>query len=75
MKEKIIYFFTCFLTYLVVFIVEFMTLSFIFTIFQVKGFFLPFVYVALLIIVNPLITWVLANTFYTKIQKGNSSEK
>lgn len=75
MKEKIIYFCTCFLTYLMVFVAEFMVLSFVFTIFQVKGFFLPLVYVVLLIIVNPLITWVLANAFYTKIQKGNSSEK
>lgn len=75
MKEKIIYFFSCFLTYIVLFLVEYALISFVFTLMQIKGFFTPLVYVVLLIFVNPFITWGLSNRYYNKIQKGNSSEK
>lgn len=75
MKDKLIYFFTCLGTNILLFIVEFMVLSFIFTLLNWNGYFVPFIYVFLLIFVNPFITWILANEFYNKIQTGNSSDK
>lgn len=75
MKDKIIYFIICLLTYLVIYLIEFMGLSLIFAILRWNGFFVPFIYVILLICVNPFLTWTVANDFYNKIQNGSSSDK
>ncbi|SJZ98569.1 hypothetical protein SAMN02745191_2309 [Anaerorhabdus furcosa] len=73
MKQKIIFFFTCFFIYLLLFVLENALFSFAFTLLQIKGAVLPILTIFLLIIVNPPITWILSNKYYPKIVKDKSS--
>lgn len=73
MKQKIIFFFTCFFIYLILFVVENAIVSFAFTLLQITGMVVPILQVVLLIIVNPPLTWILANIYYPRLAKEKTS--
>ncbi len=59
MKQKILYYFAILLTYLCLFIIEYLALSFIFTIFVSANYALFITMIVLLVIIDPLITrWI-----------------
>ncbi|MCI7222223.1 MAG: hypothetical protein PUF67_03055 [Firmicutes bacterium] len=59
MKQKILYYFAILLTYLCLFIIEYLALNFIFTIFVSANYALFITMIVLLVIIDPLITrWI-----------------
>ena len=59
MKQKILYYFAILLTYICLFIIEYLALNFIFTIFVSANYALFITMIVLLVIIDPLITrWI-----------------
>ncbi|MEG0177791.1 MAG: hypothetical protein RR674_08600 [Anaerorhabdus sp.] len=69
MKQKIIFFLICFFTYILLFIFENAILSFVFTLLEIGGVVMPICTLVLLILINPPVSWILANSFYNKFNK------
>ena len=66
MKSKIVYFFGSLITYIGIFLIEFISISFLYTLLSINFIVYPITFLILLLLINPFLTYNLMEYFIDK---------